>query len=260
MSFADLSVEGVQAALHTAVFGRSLELLASAASTNDEARRAAGAGCPDGHVVVADTQTHGRGSRGRTWSSPPGSDLYFSAVARLSLPTASVPPLTLVVGLAVAEALDAFLPASRRALVKWPNDLWVDERKLVGILVESASVGDHLEPVVIGIGINVNRRDFPSELEHPANSLALALGHPVERAQVLAAVLNQLEKRLDQFAKLGPGEAVAAINQRLALRGQRARCGEFVGEVAGVASSGVLMLRTDAGVVECTSGTLRLAH
>ncbi|MDB4987154.1 MAG: Biotin-protein ligase [Myxococcaceae bacterium] len=255
--FGDLSVEAVAALLATAQLGRSLTLEASTESTNDEARRAAGAGCADGHVVVADTQTRGRGSRGRTWSSPAGTDLYFSVVARLSLPAASLPPLTLVVGLAVAEALDAFLPAPQRALVKWPNDLWVGDKKLVGILVESASVGERLEPVVIGIGINVNRSSFPDSLDFPASSLALELGDRVERARVLAAVLNQLEARLDQFAKAGPGDAIGAINQRLALRGRSVRCGELLGSIERVASNGALLLHTARGPVECVAGTVR---
>ncbi|MDB4977474.1 MAG: Biotin-protein ligase [Myxococcaceae bacterium] len=271
-SFGDLSRTAVSALLTTVQVGRSLALYESTESTNDDARNAAGAGCPDGHVVVADTQTRGRGSRGRVWSSPAGSDLYFSLVARLSLPPISLPPLTLVVGLAVAEALDAVLPSSARALIKWPNDVWVDGKKLVGVLVESASVGERLEPVVIGIGINVNRTSFPSDLDSalaspragfdvPPSSLALELGGPVERSRVLSSVLNRLEQRLHQFAKEGPGDAVAAINQRLALRGERARCGDLVGEVAGVSSSGALMLRTDeAGLVECVAGTLRLAQ
>jgi BirA family biotin operon repressor/biotin-[acetyl-CoA-carboxylase] ligase len=253
----DLTQEGVLALLTSTQVGHSLELKESTGSTNDDARKAAGAGCPDGHVVVADTQSAGRGSRGREWSSPAGSDLYFSVVARLSLPAASMPPLTLVVGLAVAQALDGLLGPSRATCVKWPNDVWLDGHKLVGILVESASSGERLEPVVIGIGINVNRLSFPPGLAVPASSLALALGQPVKRVRVLAAVLNQLELWLDRFAKEGPGAAIAAINERLALRNERASCGDVTGVVERVASSGALVLRTEQGPVECVAGTLR---
>ena len=256
----DLSQAQIAPLLSTRTLGRSLELKPSTASTNDDARRAASDGCADGHVIVADTQTAGRGSRGRAWSSPAGTDLYFSVVARLALPAASVPPLTLVVGLAVAEALDAVLATAsltNTTCVKWPNDVWLAGHKLVGILVESASVGERLEPLVIGIGINVNRESFPDDLAVPATSLALAHGSPLVRSRVLARVLNQLESWLDRFVAEGPGAAIDAINQRLALRNERARCGDVVGIVQRVASSGALVLQTERGPVECFSGTVR---
>jgi len=253
---ADLDPGRVAALLGTARLGRSLSIVETTESTNDDARRAAGAGCPDGHVVVADSQSHGRGSRGRTWSSPPGTDLYISAVARLSLPAASMPPLTLVVGLAVAEALEPFVGGARLEL-KWPNDVWVDGKKLVGILVESASSGDRVEPVVIGIGINVNRETFPSDLEVRPTSLRLEAKQRVDRSTVLAALLDRLEVRIDRFAKEGPSEAIAAVNERLALRGQEATCGDIRGWVEQVAPSGALLMRNERGLIECVAGTLR---
>lgn len=257
----DLTHAQVAGLLNTRTLGRSLELKPSTASTNDDARRAANDGCADGHVIVSDSQTDGRGSRGRAWSSPAGTDLYFSVVARLALPAASLPPLTLVVGLAVAEALDALLNTGAsvvpKTCVKWPNDVWFQGHKLVGILVESASSGERLEPPVIGIGINVNRMRFPDDLAVPASSLALVRGQPLVRSQVLAAVLNQLERRLDSFIADGPFAAIEAINQRLALRNERASCGDVTGIVRRIGSSGALVLQTDGGEVECFAGTLR---
>lgn len=252
---ADLEPTRVLAQLHTVRLGRSLTIVASTGSTNDDARAAVRAGAPDGHVVVAEAQTAGRGSRGRSWVSPGGTDIYMSAVARLDVPAARLPPLTLVVGLAVAEALDPFLGG--RAEVKWPNDVWVDGKKLVGILTEAASTGAQLEPIVIGIGINVNRREFPSGLDVRPSSLALELGRDLDRSEVLASVLNRLEGWLDRFQSDGPGAAIEAINRRLALRGQRARVDQREGTVLSVASSGALLLETDRGVEELVAGTLR---
>jgi BirA family transcriptional regulator, biotin operon repressor / biotin---[acetyl-CoA-carboxylase] ligase len=243
----------VDALLTTKHYGRSLTIEQSTGSTNDDARQAARDGAVDGHVVVAETQTAGRGSRGRSWSSPAGTDLYFSLVAELQVPPERLPPLTLVVGLAVAEALDPLLSC----LVKWPNDVWYQGQKLVGILVEGASTGGQFEPLVIGIGINVNRRSFPPGLDVPPTSLALALGHDVDRSLVLASVLNSIEAWLDRFQSEGHGAAIHAINQRLALRNERARVDDVVGTVAGVASSGALILLTDAGPCELVAGTLR---
>ncbi|MET0339601.1 MAG: biotin--[acetyl-CoA-carboxylase] ligase [Polyangiales bacterium] len=252
-----LTHAAVSARLGTQRIGRSLTLLASTGSTNDDARRAASEGAPDGHVIIADHQTAGRGSRGRSWSSPPGTDLYVSVVLRVELPPARLPPLTLAVGLAIAEALEALLPASHRPEVKWPNDVWVGRRKVAGVLVEASSVGARAEPVVVGFGINVNRRSFPSDLAHPATSLAEALGHDLPRDEVLARVLDRLEAWVDRFLREGPAPLVAALAGRLALRGERARCDDVEGVVDGVAESGALVLRTPGGPRVLMAGTLR---
>jgi BirA family transcriptional regulator, biotin operon repressor / biotin---[acetyl-CoA-carboxylase] ligase len=251
----DLEKERVSALLTTSRLGRSLTIELSTGSTNDDARAAVRNGAPDGHVVVAESQTAGRGSRGRTWVSPGGTDIYMSVVAKLRVPAERLPPLTLVVGLAVVEGLDPLLAG--RAHVKWPNDVWVEGRKIVGILVEGASTGAQIEPLVIGIGINVNRRDFPAGLDVPPSSLALELGRDVDRSLVLASVLNRLEEWLDRFQDEGPGAAIEAINERLALQGQRARVDQLEGTVLRVAASGALVLDTDAGERELVAGTLR---
>jgi len=252
----DLTPASIGALLTTRRLGRSLSLKDETESTNDDARRAASRGCADGHLVLADAQTRGRGSRGREWISPAGTDLYLSIVAKLVLPAESLPPLTLVVGLAAAEALDEVL-GELRPQIKWPNDVWLGGHKLVGILVESASVGGQLEPLVIGVGFNVNRLGFPGDLEVPASSLALCLGKPVDRAVVLTSFLNRLEPWLDRFVSEGPTAAIDAINERLALRGERATCGDVVGVVERVAPSGALLLRGEHGLSTCVSGTLR---
>jgi BirA family biotin operon repressor/biotin-[acetyl-CoA-carboxylase] ligase len=251
----DLERERIDALLTTSRLGRTLTIALSTGSTNDDARAAARTGAADGHVVVAESQTAGRGSRGRSWISPGGSDIYCSIVAKLELPPERLPPLTLVVGLAVAQALDPLLAG--RAKVKWPNDVWLDDRKLVGILVEGASTGAQLEPLVIGIGINVNRREFPAGLDVTPGSLALALGRDVDRSLVLASVLNRLEVWLDRFQAEGPGAAIAALNERLALRGRRARVDALEGVVSHVAASGALVLTTESGPREVVAGTLR---
>ncbi|HEX5657285.1 MAG TPA: biotin--[acetyl-CoA-carboxylase] ligase [Polyangiales bacterium] len=251
----DLEQERIAALLTTSRLGRAMKIELETGSTNDDARQAVRDGAADGYVVVAESQRAGRGSRGRTWVSPAGTDIYTSIVATLRVPPERLPPLTLVVGLAVVEALDPLLGG--RAQVKWPNDVWLEGRKIVGILVEGASTGAQLEPLVIGIGINVNRREFPEGLDVPPSSLALELGHDVDRSLVLASVLNRLEVWLARFQDEGPGAAIAAINERLALRGQRARVDQLEGTVRRVAPSGALVLDTTAGERELVAGTLR---
>ena len=148
----DLSPEEIERALVTERVGRSLDVRMATGSTNDEARVAAQQGEPDGHVIVADRQTHGRGTRGRDWSSPAGLDLYFSILLTRKLSAECMALLTLATGLGVAKATRAL--TDRSVGIKWPNDLWIEDRKAGGILVESKSTGGDLDCVVIGVGVD----------------------------------------------------------------------------------------------------------
>jgi BirA family biotin operon repressor/biotin-[acetyl-CoA-carboxylase] ligase len=263
----DLHLEGVQAELGTRRFGRSLEIRELTGSTNDDARAAANEGAADGHVVVADAQDKGRGAHGRSWLSPPGKDLYLSIVAKLDVPLAELALLTLAVGAGVADAVELLAPRVT-AQIKWPNDVWIDGHKIAGILVESASLGERALPVIIGIGLNVNRETFPGDLDGssprgterfdtPATSLRLAGGAVLARPKALAVLLQRVEHWVDRFAGGERGALIEVVNQRLALRGQRARCDELSGVVEGVASSGALQLRVDGQLRELYAGTLR---
>ena len=265
----DLTLARVQSLLATTRYGRSLEVLERTGSTNDDAKERASRGAVDGHTIVADAQDAGRGSRGRSWVSPPGEDLYVSIVARVPVALAQLPPLTLAVGLAVADTVDASLGATR-ARVKWPNDVWVDERKIAGILIEGASTGHHLESVVIGIGLNVNRRAFPDGLDTPPTSLALSGGahdasqqsgeghlvRRIDRNQVLATLLGAVERWVDRFVAHGVDPIVNALDQRLALRNERVSCDGRFGILTGVSRTGALRLRTDHGLEDLFSGRI----
>ncbi|HEX6240101.1 MAG TPA: biotin--[acetyl-CoA-carboxylase] ligase [Polyangiales bacterium] len=260
----DLHLERVQGLLKTARYGRSLEIRERTDSTNDDARAAARAGCADGHVVVADAQTRGRGSRGRTWESPGGTDLYLSIVAKLDLPLAALAPLTLAVGLGVAETVEQLLAvgatgATPRAQIKWVNDVWIYNRKIAGILVEGASQGDAALPLVIGIGLNVNREQFPGNLDTPPTSLRLEHNRVLDRGQVLALLLGNVEAEVDRFVAHGAGQVAQAVDRRLALRDQPAQCDGVQGVVRGVAASGALRFEVDGQEREVISGTLRPA-
>jgi BirA family biotin operon repressor/biotin-[acetyl-CoA-carboxylase] ligase len=252
----DLHLDAIEPLLTTRRFGRSLEIRELTDSTNDDARAAASAGASDGHVIVADAQRKGRGAHGRSWVSPAGSDLYLSIVAKLDLPLAELSALTLAVGLGVAEAVDLLAPGVH-AQIKWPNDVWVENRKIAGILVEGASLGESALPLVIGIGLNVNRETFPSDLDTPASSLRLASGTPVARPRALSVLLERVEHWVDLFAAGGRSTVIAAVNQRLCLRGKVARCDELTGTVEGVAPSGALLLRSEGALRELYAGTLR---
>lgn len=250
--------------LETVRFGRSLRWLAQTESTNDDAAEDARAGAPNGHTVVSDQQAHGRGSSGRAWSSPPGDDLYLSVVDRPALALAQLPPLTLAVGLGVSDTVDALLElgadgsAPARSQIKWPNDVLLAGRKCAGVLIEAVSRGDRVESIVIGIGLNVNRMEFPDELQPIATSLRRQRmsAQPFERELVLAELLARVERAVDRFVDRGPAETVQALTPRLAWLGQRARCGECEGVVLGVADNGALRMRTARGTEELYAGRL----
>jgi BirA family transcriptional regulator, biotin operon repressor / biotin---[acetyl-CoA-carboxylase] ligase len=248
----------VEPRLQTLRYGRSLRVLDETGSTNDEARADAARGAASGHVVLAEMQTSGRGSNGRTWSSPRGQDLFVSIVDRPPLSLAQLPPLTLAVGLGVAEAVESVLGVPGSCRVKWPNDVWVHRKKCAGILVETSASGTNVESVVIGIGLNVNRLEFGEELSDIATSLRASRADraPFDRADVLAKLLFSVEQQVERFLAEGPAAIVRALEPRLAMVGERARCGEFEGEVAGVNASGALLMRTERGLTEVHAGRL----
>jgi len=244
-----LTADSVGAALTTRWLGRAFEWHAVCESTSDLAAERARGGAAAGLVIAADAQTRGRGRLGRTWHSPSGDNLYVSLLVRPARVAAEVPPLTLLAGAAVARAVEALGVAPR---LKWPNDVQLvggdgRRRKLAGVLTEMASAGERVEHVVVGIGINVNATAFPAELADRATSLRLANGQPIDRARVLAAVLNAFEPLYDDFDRRGPAVAVAAFNAYAALP-ERCRIDDRLQGVAlGVDPDGALRLRDDAG-------------
>ncbi len=254
---ADLAPSRVLGALGTRMLGRALEVKTTTGSTMDDARLAA-EHAPEGFVVVADRQDAGRGSHGRAWASPSGTDLYFSAVLRPPLPLAALGALTLAMGVGVAEAADALLSkgSRRAAAVKWPNDVWLSGKKCAGILVESRASGERADFVVVGVGLNVNRRAFPAELEGAATSLALESGTTWDRAEVLGVVLGSLERWYDRFVERGAATVVREVEARLALRDAAVRCGGIEGTLAGLTPEGGLRIATPSGERVVIAGRL----
>ncbi len=251
----DLAPERIARHLETERYGRSIDVRESTGSTNDDARMALEAGAADGFVVLADHQSAGRGSRGRIWDSPSGTDLYFSIVARIELAPAKLAPLTLAVGLGLARALAA-LDMRASINLKWPNDVLANGKKCCGILVESSVRGAQVEGVVIGIGIDVNRGHFGADLALIATSLLREHGEPLDRALVLCRALASVEEEVDRFVDYGLPPLVDRVERLLALRGERVRCDEVEGVLLGLAKSGALRIETAAGVREVSSGTL----
>jgi BirA family biotin operon repressor/biotin-[acetyl-CoA-carboxylase] ligase len=189
--------------VNTRDLGQVLHCFDEVGSTSDVAKELAEDGAGHGEVVVADAQTAGRGRRGRTWVSPPGRNLYFSAILRPELPPHRAPELTLVASVAMCEAVRQ--SGVEAAGIKWPNDILVGGRKLAGILTEMAAEPDRVQWVVIGVGVNVNLspEDLPEELRGEATSLRIEKGSEVPRALFAAACFARLEEWVERHAEEG---------------------------------------------------------
>lgn len=244
---------------------------ASVGSTNDVARGMAADGAPDGLVVLADCQTAGRGRAGRNWHSPAGLGLWVSMLAR-PRPGATTAALPLAVGIAIASALDPFV-AETFVQIKWPNDLFVDGRKLGGILCEGVWEGGKLRHLVAGLGINLlhDEADFPTDIRPGATSLAMAAGgQPISRLRVADAVIAGLVHALaDAPAVADPGAvelAATELSHRDMLRDRRVTVTEPAtgaavasGTASGIAPDGSLLLRMPDGDIQpILSGTVRI--
>jgi BirA family transcriptional regulator, biotin operon repressor / biotin---[acetyl-CoA-carboxylase] ligase len=231
------------------VIGCNVVVNESTGSTNDDARILAGKGAPHGTLVLANTQTSGRGRRGRVWNSPPHDNLYASFVLRPKLKPTDAPSLSLVAGLAVAEAVAPWCPGVD-VRVKWPNDVRANQRKLAGVLVEASLNSDGLLWVVLGIGMNVRGVSVPEELESIATTLrVLRGGEDVSRTDVLGALCVRLEQRLEECVQGGFAAIHSALAARCETLGQYVRIDEFDGMAEALGTDGALMVRTRDGVL-----------
>lgn len=216
----DFAAEAIRPLLTSRVIGRLLEVVGEIGSTNDRAMAAGHEGAPEGLCVLADGQTTGRGRLGRTWVSPPGVGLYTSVLLRPKASPSRLPLLTLVAGLAVADAIQEVADLPPR--LKWPNDVLLEGRKVAGILTELATSGAEVSHVVVGIGINVNHDvdDFPPELREAATSVSLQCGRPIARGMLAPAIFNRMDCWYELFCRDQRGRIVEAGRQRSATLGR----------------------------------------
>jgi BirA family transcriptional regulator, biotin operon repressor / biotin---[acetyl-CoA-carboxylase] ligase len=208
-------------------------------STNERGKALLAAGAPHGTLVTADEQSAGRGRQGRPWTAPARSAVLMSVVLR---DPGELLPLAAAV--AVCEALPV------ETAIKWPNDVWLDGRKLAGILVEGRPQEGW---AVLGIGLNVTTESFPADLAETATSLRLAgVETDVERA--IGALLASLDARLGATSD----EVLAAWRERDALRGEPVRWAGGEGTAAGIDDAGALLVETEGGLVRLDAGEVHL--
>lgn len=222
-------------------------------STNREAMTLAHNGFPEGTVIVADQQTQGRGRYGRVWASPPGLNLYFSLLLRPPIAVCQASQLTLLAGLALVETVVGM--GVGEALLKWPNDIMVNGRKLAGILAEMASDGERIRFMVIGVGVNVNgsATHFPAEIAQRAITMAEILHKELVRGLLLVEFLRLFEYWYLRYLQ----EGFAPIRQgwlaHSALLGRQVQValpqGGMVGEAMNLDEDGFLLVKESNGIV-----------
>jgi len=237
--------------LKTNTVGRKLKVLETTVSTQEEARALAEAGAPEGTLVVAEEQTGGKGRMGRKWYSPKGKGIWMSLVLRPKQPLHYMPQLTLLSGVAVCRAVRKVTGVM--AGLKWPNDLLVDGRKICGILLESAAEDEYVRYCIAGIGIsaNLDADDYPAELKPIATSLKIEAGKPIDRAQLIAAALEEFETLYGLYQQEGFAP-IASLWEALSVTlGKRVTVGTPAGPVTGQAvkldHSGALTIMTEDG-------------
>ncbi len=215
-----------------------------------------------GTVVVADMQTSGRGRRGRNWSSPHGEGIFFTVLLKPEIEPANAPMLTLVMALAAAKGIAEVTGLT--AEIKWPNDIVLNGKKIVGILTEMSAQVDYVNHIVVGTGINVHQTEFPDEIAQTATSLDLELkreGRTLEisRACLLGKVLSQFEHYYEIYLQTQDLSALMEEYNSLLVNCKRQvrvldPLGEFEGKALGIDAGGRLMVERGQELVKVSSG------
>ena len=183
--------------IHTKWAGKTVHFARETDSTNLWIKRLAKEGASEGTLALAEFQSAGRGRLGRSWEVPEGTSVMMSILLRPKFEPQYAPTLTLVMGMAVAKAVKNL---GFDVSIKWPNDVVVSHKKICGILTEMGVRDGKIDYAVIGVGINVNIREFPEEMADKATSLYLESGKEFDRSQIPGLVMEAFEKYYEKFA------------------------------------------------------------
>lgn len=242
-----LTVEAIRSGLKTHQFGQTLYLFDRIESTNTTALTLAEQGAPEGTVILADSQTQGRGRRGRQWISPPNVNLYLSIILRPNGDPKRVGLWSLAAAVAVARMIEQTTALPAR--LKWPNDILVHAKKVSGLLLESAIYSGRVKHLVLGIGLNVNltRDVLPDFLRSSVTSLREEVGRDLDRIELLQRLLEQLELQYQSFRTEPPQKVMEnytalseTLSQTVTVQVQDR---EWTGNVIGLTPEGALILR-----------------
>lgn len=249
MAAPDLMTEAeIKSLMHTDWVAKEVLYFDTIDSTNIEAQELAEKGYPSGTLVVADKQESGKGRRGRSWVSPSGTGIFMTLMIKPDINPNNASMLTLVAALAVAKAITSV--TGEEALIKWPNDIVVNGKKVCGILTEMNAQFDYINHIVVGIGINVHNESFPEEISQMASSLMIeAGGKRFHRAQIIAETMSYFEQYYDTFLKTQDLSAlVREYDELLVNRNKSVRVLDpkepFDGKAMGITPKGELIVDT----------------
>lgn len=247
--------------LDTDFVGSKIHIFDKLPSTNQTAHELAMAGAPEGTVIIAESQTAGKGRRGRVWYSPSGRNIYTSIILRPSISPENAPKLTLVAAVALTEAIIESLKefGVHSPGIKWPNDILIDKKKCAGILTEMKMSSDSLNFVIIGIGINVNMDlcDIPTELETLATSLSIEGKDTLSREQILQSLYSKIENWYKRYLSEGFLPVKKRWEVLSAIKGTLVRAASSIdglhsyeeGEAMGLNGEGELLIKKNDGTV-----------
>jgi BirA family biotin operon repressor/biotin-[acetyl-CoA-carboxylase] ligase len=211
---------------------------------------------PDGIVVVAERQTAGRGRKGRKWNSPKYKGLYFSILLQKDIEIKNLSIFSLLFPLAVKEAIQN--RTSKKVYIKWPNDIYIENKKISGILIETEIEGNSINNFIVGIGINVNTSlDELGELAEIGTSLFIEEGKEFNRTEILADILNLIEEKIENF---NPEKTALEINKNLLWKNQIVKIldNNIEGRLIGINKEGALILDSYDGLKAIYSGDLSI--
>ena len=249
MAAPDLMTEAeIKSLMHTEWVAKEVLYFDTIDPTNTKAQELAEKGYPSGTLVVADKQESGKGRRGRSWVSPSGTGIFMTLMIKPDINPNNASMLTLVAALAVAKAITSV--TGEEALIKWPNDIVVNSKKVCGILTEMNAQFDYINHIVVGIGINVHNESFPEEISQMASSLMIeAGGKRFHRAQIIAETMSYFEQYYDTFLKTQDLSAlVREYDELLVNRNKSVRVLDpkepFDGKAMGITPKGELIVDT----------------
>lgn len=249
MAAPDLMTEAeIKSLMHTEWVAKEVLYFDTIDSTNTKAQELVEKGYPSGTLVVADKQESGKGRRGRSWVSPSGTGIFMTLMIKPDINPNNASMLTLVAALAVAKAITSV--TGEEALIKWPNDIVINGKKVCGILTEMNAQFDYINHIVVGIGINVHNESFPEEISQMASSLMIeAGGKRFHRAQIIAETMSYFEQYYDTFLKTQDLSAlVREYDELLVNRNKSVRVLDpkepFDGKAMGITPKGELIVDT----------------
>ncbi len=242
--------EEIQKYILTSYIGKRLIYEEEMDSTNVQAKKIAREGAEEGTVVLTEQQFKGKGRMGRKWDSPKGTGIWLSCILRPSIPPSEVSFITLLAGLAVCKAIE--IETRLLPKIKWPNDVVLGGKKVCGILTEMNGEMEQVYHVVVGIGINVNTKDFPIELHSLATSLYLESGEKYSRKKLVGQIFTQLEKYYESFKEEeGRKRILEEYKKCCATLGQEVRVlgsqEEFTGKALDLLPTGELIVQKNTG-------------